>query len=98
EAPEKRLLQGQPVQELLATYLVDENHLNPIVQKVFADIKETKKIDFVAAIWRALATNPQHLELCWTGLRPVEPCPGPDASGQHDRASRTVRRLSACSV
>ena len=51
--------------------LVDENDHNHIVQKIFADIKETKKIDFVPAIWRALATHPQHLELCWTRLKAI---------------------------
>ncbi len=51
--------------------LVDENDPNPIVRKVFADIKETKRIDFIPNIWRALATNPQHLELCWTRLKAI---------------------------
>jgi uncharacterized peroxidase-related enzyme len=50
---------------------VDENDPHPLVRKVFADIKATKKIDFVPAIWRALATNPQHLELCWTRLKAI---------------------------
>ncbi len=44
--------------------LVDENDPDPIVQEVFKDIKETKKIDFIPNIWRALATHPQHLSLC----------------------------------
>jgi AhpD family alkylhydroperoxidase len=51
--------------------LVDENDRNPIVQAVFADIKATKKLDHVPAIWRALATNPQHLEICWTRLKAI---------------------------
>jgi alkylhydroperoxidase family enzyme len=51
--------------------LVDENCPDPTVQRVFADIKETKKIDFIPAIWRALATNPQHLETCWTRLKAI---------------------------
>src|SRR5437868_6887159 len=51
--------------------LVGENDSNPVVQRVFQDIKETKKIDFVPNIWRALATNPQHLELCWTRLKAI---------------------------
>lgn len=51
--------------------LVDEDDPNPVVRRVFADIKETKKIKFVPAIWRALATNPQHLELCWTRLKAI---------------------------
>jgi hypothetical protein len=46
--------------------LVEEDCPHPVVRRVFADIKETKKIDRVPAIWRALASHPEHLELCWT--------------------------------
>src|SRR5438270_7086557 len=51
--------------------LVDENDPNPIIQRVFKDIRETKKIERVPDIWRALATNPEHLELCWTRLKAI---------------------------
>jgi AhpD family alkylhydroperoxidase len=51
--------------------LVEENSTHPIVQRIFRDIKETKKIDFVPNIWRALATHPEHLELCWTRLKAI---------------------------
>jgi AhpD family alkylhydroperoxidase len=51
--------------------LVNENCDHPIVRRVFADIKATKKIDFVPNIWRALATHPEHLELCWTRLKAI---------------------------
>jgi AhpD family alkylhydroperoxidase len=51
--------------------LVAENDPNPLVQDVFRDIKETKKIDRVPAIWRALASNPEHLALCWTRLKAI---------------------------
>ena len=51
--------------------LVDENCPDPVVQRVFKDIKETKKIDRVPNIWRALATHPEHLELCWTRLKAI---------------------------
>jgi AhpD family alkylhydroperoxidase len=51
--------------------LVDENDPHPLIQKIFADIKQTKKIDHIPAIWRALATHPQHLELCWTRLKAI---------------------------
>ena len=51
--------------------LVDENDPNPIVREVLADIKATKKIDFIPNIWRALATNPEHLRLCWTRLKAI---------------------------
>jgi AhpD family alkylhydroperoxidase len=51
--------------------LVDENTDNPRVRAVFEDIKATKKIDRVPNIWRALATHPEHLELCWTRLKAI---------------------------
>jgi AhpD family alkylhydroperoxidase len=51
--------------------LVPENSTDPVVTEVFADIKATKKIDFIPAIWRALATHPQHLQLCWTRLKAI---------------------------
>lgn len=51
--------------------LVDEDDSNPLVQQVFQDIKNIKKIDFIPAIWRALATHPEHLSLCWTRLKSI---------------------------
>jgi AhpD family alkylhydroperoxidase len=51
--------------------LVDENTADPRVRAIFEDIKATKKIDRVPNIWRALATNPEHLELCWTRLKAI---------------------------
>jgi AhpD family alkylhydroperoxidase len=51
--------------------LVDENSDHPIVRRVFADIKATKKIDRIPNIWRALAAHPEHLDLCWTRLKVI---------------------------
>ena len=51
--------------------LVNETTDHPKVKAVYADIKATKKIDRVPNIWRALATNPDHLELCWTRLKAI---------------------------
>jgi len=51
--------------------LVDEHSPHPTVRRVFDDIKATKRIDRVPNIWRALATNPEHLEMCWTRLKAV---------------------------
>jgi alkylhydroperoxidase family enzyme len=51
--------------------LVPEDDPNPVVQEVFRDIKQTKKIDRVPDIWRALASHPEHLRLCWTRLKAV---------------------------
>ena len=51
--------------------LVEENTANPRVRAVFEDIKATKKTDHVSNIWRALAANPEHLELCWSRLKAI---------------------------
>src|SRR3981081_4239266 len=49
--------------------LVSENTTNARIRAVFDDIKATKRIERVPDIWRALATNPEHLELCWNRLK-----------------------------
>jgi AhpD family alkylhydroperoxidase len=51
--------------------LIDENTTDPVIQRVFADIKATKKIDFIPQIWRALASHPAHLELCWSRVKAI---------------------------
>lgn len=51
--------------------LVDEATASPHVRAVFEDIKATKKVERVPNIWRALATHPEHLELCWTRLKAI---------------------------
>jgi uncharacterized peroxidase-related enzyme len=45
--------------------LVEENTTNPQVRAIFDDIKTTKNITRIPNFWRALAANPDHLELCW---------------------------------
>ncbi len=51
--------------------LVDENTTDPKVRAIFADIKATRKIERIPNIWRALAANPEHLELCWNQVKSI---------------------------
>ena len=51
--------------------LVDESTDHPKVRAVFDDIKATKQIDRIPNLWRALATHPEHLELCWSRLKAI---------------------------
>ena len=51
--------------------LVDENTTNPKIRAIFNDIKATKKIERIPNIWRALAANPDHLELCWQQVKAI---------------------------
>jgi AhpD family alkylhydroperoxidase len=73
--------------ERLATVpLVDEASATGKVAAVFADIKKTKNLDFVPNFWRALATNPDHLELVWTRLKAQM---HPEAQGLQPLGART---------
>ena len=44
---------------------------DPRVKAVFDDIRATRKTDYVNNLWRALATNPEHLELVWSRLKAI---------------------------
>jgi AhpD family alkylhydroperoxidase len=50
---------------------VDEHTTNPKVKAVFDDIKATRKVERINNFWRALATNPEHLESVWRHLKSV---------------------------
>jgi uncharacterized peroxidase-related enzyme len=51
--------------------LIEDADATGKVREVFDDIKTTREIDFVPNIWRALANNPEHLELTWTKLKHI---------------------------
>jgi uncharacterized peroxidase-related enzyme len=51
--------------------LVDENSTHPKVKAVFDDIKATRNVARINNFWRALATNPDHLESVWRHLKSV---------------------------
>jgi uncharacterized peroxidase-related enzyme len=51
--------------------LVDENTTNAKVRAIFADIKATKKIERIPNFWRALAADPDHLEMCWQQAKAI---------------------------
>src|SRR5512138_3908268 len=51
--------------------LVDENTTDPKVKAVFEDIKATRNVKRINNFWRALATNPEHLESVWRHLKSV---------------------------
>ena len=54
----------------------DEVARDPRVAAVFADIRHTRKADFVNNFWRALANQPILLERTWTSLKEVMFAPG----------------------
>ncbi len=51
--------------------LVEENTTDPRIRAVFDDIKATRKVERISNIWRALATDPEQLELCWLQVKTI---------------------------
>ena len=51
--------------------LVTDAEATGKVRAVYDDIKATKEINFIPNVWQALATHPEHLELCWTRLKAI---------------------------
>ncbi len=75
--------------------LVEEAEATGLVAEVYADIKKTKNLDFVPNFWRALATNPAHLELVWSRLKAIM---HPEASGKSSQLDPLTREMIALAV
>jgi AhpD family alkylhydroperoxidase len=84
--PEHRIATVRPVEEREATGKV---------AAIFADIKKTKNIDFVPALWRVLAINPAHLEVVWTSLKTLM---HPESVGRTPRLDPATREIIALAV
>ena len=74
---------------------VSESEATGKVAETFADIKRTKKIDFVPNLWRVLATNPLELELVWSSLKALM---HPEAAGQKSALDPATREIIALAV
>jgi len=65
------------------------------VAAIYADIKATKKINFVPNMWRVLATNADHLELVWSRLKAIM---HPEATGRVSKLDPLTREIIALAV
>lgn len=65
------------------------------VAAIFADIKQTKNIDFVPNFWRVLATNSDQLEIVWTRLKAMM---HPEAAGRTSPLDAKTREIIALAV
>jgi AhpD family alkylhydroperoxidase len=80
----------------VATILpVDEQDTTDKVSAIFADIKKTKRIDFVPLFWRTVAANPVQLELLWTNLKTLM---HPEAVDRSSHLDPQVREIIALAV
>lgn len=80
---------------LATVKLVDDATATGKVAEVFADIKRTKSIDSIPNFWRALATNPDHLELVWSRLKALM---HPEAVGRTSLLDPLTREIIAVAV
>lgn len=84
-----------PEQRIATVRPVEETQAGGKVVEVFADIKNTKKIDFIPNFWRTLAINPVQLELVWNTLKTLM---HPEAVGRKPRLDPTTREIIALAV
>jgi AhpD family alkylhydroperoxidase len=84
-----------PAERIATVPPVPETSATGKVAAIYADIKRTKKIDFVPNLWRVLATNPDHLELVWTRLKAIM---HPEAAGRTSKLDATTREIIALAV
>ncbi len=74
---------------------IGEHQATGAVAEIFADIKRTKNIDFVPAIWRTLAANPTQLQVVWSSLKNLM---HPEAAGRESRLDPRTREIIALAV
>jgi AhpD family alkylhydroperoxidase len=74
---------------------VEESQADGKVASIFEDIKRTKNIDFVPALWRTIATNATQLEVVWTTLKTLM---HPESVGQTSRLDPKTREMLALAV
>jgi AhpD family alkylhydroperoxidase len=74
---------------------VSEADASPRVAQVFADIRQTKKLEQVPNFWRTLATNPDLLESVWNN---VKHWMHPEATGRPAKLDAQSREIIALAV
>ena len=74
---------------------VARQEADPRVAAIYADIMQTKNIDFVPNFWRTLATNPELLESVWSHLKRWM---HPEHCGRAARLDARTREIIALAV
>lgn len=77
--------------------LIQDNEVSGLAAEVFADIRATRKTDFVNNFWRALAVNPELLKATWEEVRGVMAVPGELDPLTQDMIYIAVSVANACS-
>ena len=75
--------------------LVPEDAAHGRVAEIFADIRQTKGIEFVPNFWRTLANHPELLEIVWSNLKRLM---HPEAVGRSSPLDPLTREIIALAV
>ncbi|HET6375061.1 MAG TPA: carboxymuconolactone decarboxylase family protein [Methylocella sp.] len=65
--PAKQSCEG----DVIMAALIEESEASPEVKAVYADIKASRKTDYVNNFWKALARDPATLERMWGNIKHV---------------------------
>ncbi|HEY1406714.1 MAG TPA: carboxymuconolactone decarboxylase family protein [Spirochaetota bacterium] len=71
-------------------HLIEECEATENVRKIYDDIKRTLGIDFVPNMYKAMANNPEYLDISWNKIRSV--------MGQEGKLGRKTKDLIALTV
>jgi len=76
--------------------VVEEKNADGKVIKIYEEIKTTLGIDFVPNMYKALAVNPDYLELTWRKVQAVMGNEGRLGNNTKDIVALTVSIMSGC--
>jgi len=74
-----------------------EADADPAIARVFADIRATRKSDYVNNFWRGLANHPALLESTWSRVKAVMATPGALEPVVREMIYVAVSTANACS-
>lgn len=75
--------------------LVSDSDATGVVREIFDDIKRTKGLTAIPNFWRALATNPDNLEMIWKRVKALM---HPELVGRTSSLTPLMRELIAVAV
>ena len=76
--------------------VVEEDEATGKVKIVFDDIKKTLGIDFVPNMYKAMANNPDYLEITWKKIQSIMTVQGKLDNKTKDIVALTVSIMSGC--
>ena len=73
---------------------IEESEATDEVKEIYAEIKRTLGIDFVPNMYKAIANNPNYLEITWLKIKEIMSKPGKLDNQTKDIIALTVSIIS----